>query len=66
MRSREFSLILTILFGWFGGQAFYKGEVMRGVFSLLLFWTTIPALIAFVEFLIDLSTAPEDWDAKYN
>lgn len=66
MRSREFSLVLTIFFGWFGAQAFYKGEIYRGMFSLLLFWTFVPAVISVFEFVWDLASTPQDWDMQYN
>ena len=33
---------------------------------MLLFWTGIPAIVAFVEGIIFLSTNQQNWDAKHN
>ena len=47
--------IFALITGGFGIHRFYLGQ-WWGIFYLLLFWTTIPALIAFVEGIIFLAT----------
>ena len=40
--------------GGIGVHKFYAGKIAEGILYLIFFWTTIPALVAFVEFIIAL------------
>lgn len=44
-------LLITFFLGGFGGHRFYLGNYIVGIFYLLFFWTWIPSLIAFIEFI---------------
>ena len=41
--------LLALFFGAFGIHHFYLGRTISGVFSILLCWTLVPALLALVE-----------------
>lgn len=43
--------VLAFFLGGFGAHKFYAGKIGSGIAYLLFFWTAIPALIAFFEFL---------------
>ena len=46
--------VLALLLGWIGAHKFYAGKVAAGILYLLFFWTCIPAIIAFIEFILAL------------
>ncbi len=46
--------ILAFFLGGIGVHKFYAGKTSSGILYLLFCWTCIPALIAFVEFIIAL------------
>ena len=53
--------VLAFFFCFIGAHKFYSGKVALGVVYLVFCWTFIPALVAFVEFIIGLTkTADED------
>lgn len=56
-------VLLAIFLGGFGAHKFYAGKVFLGILYLIFFWTTIPAFIAFIEFIIALC---KDADAQGN
>lgn len=65
-RSKVAAGILALLLGGFGIHKFYLGRGGQGVVYLLLFWTFIPAVIAFIEGIIYLTMSEAHFDAKYN
>lgn len=64
-KSRVAAAALAFFTGLFGMHRFYLGQ-WWGVLYLLFFWTYIPALVAFVEGIVILSTSQKDWNDKYN
>ena len=46
--------VLALLLGWIGAHKFYAGKVAAGILYLLFSWTCIPAIIAFIEFILAL------------
>ncbi|WP_267904187.1 NINE protein [Aurantiacibacter sediminis] len=64
-KSRVAAAILALFLGGFGVHKFYLGRVAAGILYLLFFWTFIPAIIAFVEFIIYLTMSDEAFAAKY-
>ncbi len=66
MKNKYVAAILAILGGFFGLHRYYLGQVGRGILSTLFFWALIPAIIAFIDFIIFLAQSQESFDAKYN
>ena len=59
IKSRIAAGLLALFIGGFGIHKFYCGQIGLGVIYLLFFWTFIPAIIAFIEGIIYL-TSPND------
>ena len=64
-KSRIAAATLAMFGGFFGIHRFFLGQ-WWGIFYLLLFWTSIPGLIGFIEGLVFLSMSQENWNKKYN
>lgn len=64
-KSRVVAALLAFFVGGLGVHKFYLGRIGWGVVYLLFFWTFIPAIIAFIEFIIYLFTSDEDFAKKY-
>lgn len=47
-------VLLALFLGGFGIHNFYAGKTGQGILFLLFFWTTIPAIIAFIQAIIAL------------
>jgi len=45
-------LVITFFLGGVGGHKFYLRKYLQGMLYLLFCWTTIPSLIALVEFIL--------------
>ncbi len=66
MKSRPVAIIVCFLLGGLGIHKFYLGKIGWGVAYLLFFWTAIPAIVAFVEFLILVFMSDAEFDRQYN
>jgi TM2 domain-containing membrane protein YozV/ribosomal protein S27AE len=64
-KNKIVAAILAFTLGGFGAHKFYLGQVGLGVVYLVLCWTFIPALIAFVEFILLLTMSDETFIEKY-
>lgn len=64
-KSKTLAAVLAFFLGGFGVHRLYLGQ-WWGLIYLLLFWTMIPGLIAFVEFIVFLLSNQQRWDQKYN
>ena len=65
MKNKFVAFLLAFFLGGFGAHKFYLGKPMWGIVYLVLCWTYIPSIIAFVEGLIYLCTSDKDFQAKY-
>lgn len=65
-RSRVATALLAFFLGGLGAHHFYLGNILLGLIYLLFCWTFLPALIAFVEFIVFLCMSDETFNAKYN
>ncbi len=56
---------LAIFLGSLGAHKFYQGKTLQGVLYLLLFWTTLPTWISFIEGIRYLFMPVEDFYEQY-
>ena len=66
MKSKVTAVLLTFFFGGLGIHKFYLGQNVAGILYLLFFWTFIPGIIAFFEFIFLLVMSDKDFNAKFN
>lgn len=65
-KDKTTAALLAFFLGGFGAHKFYLGNIGIGVFYLLFFWTFIPSIIAFIEFIILLTMSNQSFNQKYN
>ena len=46
--------LFAAFLGGIGAHKFYAGKIAAGILYLLFFWTCIPVIIAFIEFILAL------------
>ena len=59
-------LLITFFFGGIGGHKFYQKKYLWGFVYLLFCWTSIPSLVAFVEFIIYACRSEQDLQQRYS
>lgn len=64
-KNKIVAALLAVFLGGFGIQWFYLGKTLYGILSLVFFWTTIPAIISLIHFVILLISSDEEFNAKY-
>ncbi|NVB78380.1 MAG: TM2 domain-containing protein [Kofleriaceae bacterium] len=64
-KSKTSAALLAFFLGGLGIHKFYLGQSAMGVLYLLFCWTFIPALVAFIEFLILLGMSETEFARKY-
>jgi TM2 domain-containing membrane protein YozV/ribosomal protein L40E len=64
-KSRVAAALFAFFLGAFGGHKFYLGQMGLGFIYLIFFWTFIPAIIAFIEFILFLTMSDEVFNQKY-
>jgi len=64
-KSRIAAALFAFFLGGFGGHKFYLGQIGMGILYLLFCWTFIPALVAFIEFILFLTMSDETFNQKY-
>lgn len=64
-KSKIAAALLAFFLGGFGIHKFYLGQVGLGIVYLIFCWTFIPAIIAFIEFIILLTMNDETFNKKY-
>lgn len=64
-KSRMAAVLLAFFFGGFGVHKFYLGQIGLGILYLIFFWTFIPAIVAFIEFILLLTMSDETFSQKY-
>jgi TM2 domain-containing membrane protein YozV len=64
-KSRIAAALLAFFLGGFGIHKFYLGRPIWGILYLLFCWTFIPAVIAFIEFIVYLCMSDRAFAEKY-
>ncbi|EGR1126312.1 TM2 domain-containing protein [Vibrio cholerae] len=64
-KSRVAAALLAFFLGGFGAHKFYLGKIGQGLLYLFFCWTLIPAIIAFIEFIIYLCESDEKFETRY-
>ncbi len=66
MKNKIAAALLAFFLGGFGVHKFYLGENFGGILYLLFFWTFIPSILAFFDFLGLLLMSDQTFNAKFN
>jgi TM2 domain-containing membrane protein YozV len=64
-KNKWLAIIFAFFLGGFGAHKFYLGKYAQGFIYLILFWTLIPSVIAFIEMLVYLFTPQETFSVRY-
>ncbi|MBU1427161.1 MAG: TM2 domain-containing protein [Gammaproteobacteria bacterium] len=64
-KSRIAAALFAFFLGGFGAHKFYLGQIGLGILYLVFFWTFIPAIVAFIEFILLLTMSDETFNQKY-
>lgn len=64
-KSRIAAALLAFFLGAIGVHKFYLGQVGQGLLYLVFFWTLIPAVVAFVEFIILLCMSDDTFNNRF-
>ncbi len=64
-KNKTSAALLALFMGGIGIHKFYLGRPGMGVLYLLLCWTLIPALVAFVEALVLFGMSEAEFARKY-
>lgn len=64
-KSRIAAALFAFFLGGFGGHKFYLGQIGLGILYLIFCWTFIPAIVAFIEFILYLAMSDEKFSQKY-
>lgn len=66
MKNKTTAAILAFFLGGIGIHRFYLGQTGLGIVYLIFCWTLIPALIAFIDFIVFLVMSESAFNLKYN
>ena len=66
MKNKSTAAILAFFLGGIGVHRFYLNQIGLGFLYLLFCWTFIPAIIAFIDFIIFLTMGEGSFNEKYN
>lgn len=66
MKNKITAALLAFFLGSFGAHKFYLGQTKKGIIFILFAWTTIPAILAFIDFIVFLSMPDEKFNDQYN
>ena len=64
-KSRLVAALLAYFLGFVGGHMFYVGKTGKAILMIIFFWTGIPAIIGFINFIQILCGVYKDSDDKY-
>lgn len=59
-------IILALFGGIIGLQEFYMGRTFLGILAVLFWWTSIPAIVAYIEAVVWLFRGEKRFNQKFN
>lgn len=62
MKSKKIAAVLALLFGGIGIHRFYLGQTVKGVISLIFFWTYVPLFISIIDFIVFIVMSEEKFN----
>lgn len=65
VKSKVTAGVLALLLGGLGIHKFYLGKIGMGILYIVFCWTFIPALVAFVEGILYLTSSDEQFQLKH-
>ena len=65
IKNKIVAAILALLLGGLGIHKFYLGQNGKGILYLLLCWTYVPSILAFIEGIMILCSKDENFQIKY-
>lgn len=66
MKNKTTTALLAFFLGGFGIHRFYLGQTFFGILYLIFFWTFIPFFIAFIDFIVIITSSDDKFNFKYN
>jgi TM2 domain-containing membrane protein YozV len=63
-KDKTVAALLAFFLGWIGIHKFYMNQIGSGVMYLLFCWTGIPAILAFIEFIMYLVDSDESFQRR--
>ena len=66
VKSKVTAGVLALLLGGLGIHKFYLGKIGMGILYIVFCWTFIPALVAFVEGILYLTSSDEQFQLKHH
>jgi TM2 domain-containing membrane protein YozV len=66
MKDKTTAILLCFFLGAFGAHKYYLGQTGAAIAYTLFFWTLIPGLIAFIDFIILICMNEQEFNFKYN
>ncbi len=64
-KTRIAAALFAFFLGGFGAHKFYLGETGKGILYLCFFWTAIPLIVSFIEFILFLTMSDETFNERY-
>ncbi len=66
MKDKNIAALLAFFGGWIGAHKFYLGQVGWGVIYFMFSWTFIPAVAAFIEFILLALMDQDEFNRRFN
>ena len=64
-KNRITAALLALFLGGFGIHKFHLGQSGAGIIYLLFFWTFIPAILAFIDFIVLMTMSDSSFNQTY-
>lgn len=65
MKDKTVAALLAFFLGALGVHKFYMGKIGSGFLYLIFWWTGIPGIIAFIDFIVYLTCTDKEFNERY-